>query len=348
MLTVYASKPIRLVTMPPRPSSLTAKRVGFFLGLRQLNKHSIEIESRVAAFIEAKKANGLIVDDDGDGVNSLKKALHYVARVGPHRFDEYFEALRRHYEAKGIDQVELSDVLKVYKFDRKLRLLALDALERIEITTKGLICAELAEAHGEQWLKKRKCCIPANLRKELAINIQRTLRIRIGSEKSLTECYKTTDVGLICDSMTFGQMSKAYRNLGESSQRRIAGVFRTNPSSFQSWMLSLTHLRNDAAHHMVVWNKRYKTQPKIPGSITMQFGEIQVSNDFSGRVFGQFLVTFYLVQCVARKTRWHQRLYSLLNSHDLIPEHLDTLEIMRFPDNWHEMPFWNGAAGSTI
>lgn len=309
-------------------------------------RHTRELERRVQPGLTKLVETGLVVDDDPGSPNSKEKASHYVARVGIDRFEIYFRSLQKHSQNGPDPKIPLNDVLKIYKFDRRLRLLTLDALERIEVTTKALICCDMAEKYGQAWLKEKRCGVPWALRKEIVSNIIRVVRIRSGEELNFSEAVRLSDQGLASDAMSFGQMSKLLGYLQADGQQLVSGMFRSNPKAFSSWLRTLTHVRNDCAHHMVLWDKRYVTRPRIPGSISRQFGDITPPPDFNAHYFGHATLIYYLVQGVARNTRWHQRIYDLLNSRDVIPDHIDVFSIMKFPPEWHQMPLWRDASSS--
>jgi len=87
------------------------------------------------------KANGLQVGDD-------QRALHYLRRLGYYRLSGYWYPLRKKIDRRRVphDASErastftpgsrFEDVMRLYVFDKKLRLLALDALERIEMAVR--------------------------------------------------------------------------------------------------------------------------------------------------------------------------------------------------------------------
>jgi len=87
------------------------------------------------------KSRGLQVEDE-------QLALHYLSTLGYYRLSGYWYPLRKIDKAASAQQgkpvrlnefVEDScfeDVVRLYVFDKKLRLLALDALERIEMAVR--------------------------------------------------------------------------------------------------------------------------------------------------------------------------------------------------------------------
>ncbi len=91
---------------------------------------------------------GLVVPD-------RERARRYLGFIGYYRLSGYMLRFqsggrgdRRHNFSDG---VTFDDVLDDYVFDRRLRLLTMDALERIEVAVKAVIFNELAEQFGSHW-----------------------------------------------------------------------------------------------------------------------------------------------------------------------------------------------------
>jgi len=306
--------------------------------------------TQVREYIGTLAELGMSFRIDGQDNEGFTKADHYITRVGVHRFDEYFFPFRRILEA-GSAAVHLDDVLKLYKFDRKLRLLCLDALERVEIAAKNYIFNEFEDERGPNWLADpilfQQKGRDVDLAEGILGNIVRGPRFegqRTRSKKIRTQ-YETPQIS---EAVTFGQLSKLFLALDVDRQARVARRFSAPKEQFGSWLYSLTYVRNASAHHNRLWNLTYRTRPRIPGSIKQGFGDIDPHHEYSLRFFAQASVIFYLLQNVARNTQWHRRLYQLLNARDLTPECINVLDSMGFSKNWHHMPFWSEAGDSQI
>ena len=93
-------------------------------------------------------ARGLTVNDAAD-------ATHYLTHIGYYRFSGY--ALPFQVGGTGSDQhnfkpgVTFDNILDRYIFDRKLRLLVMDAVERIEISIRAALSNTIAARHGAHW-----------------------------------------------------------------------------------------------------------------------------------------------------------------------------------------------------
>ena len=96
--------------------------------------------------ISRLKSRGLTIEDEPN-------ALHYLTHINYYRLSAYMypflEDKEHHIFKKG---VIFQNILNVYNFDRELRLLILDAIERIEISLRTNIIYVLSHKHGPFWV----------------------------------------------------------------------------------------------------------------------------------------------------------------------------------------------------
>ena len=98
--------------------------------------------------IALMRSRGLVIKDED-------KAAHYLKHIGYYRLSIYMlpfqradKSDRHHDFAPGTD---FEDILHLYSFDRKLRLLVIDALERIEISIKSVMVDTMCVPYGSHW-----------------------------------------------------------------------------------------------------------------------------------------------------------------------------------------------------
>jgi abortive infection bacteriophage resistance protein len=78
-----------------------------------------------------------------------KAAKHYLSHINYYRIGAYW----LHYEADHgthsfKPDTRFEDVIALYVFDRKLRLLVMDAIERIEVSVRTHLAYEMAHTYG--------------------------------------------------------------------------------------------------------------------------------------------------------------------------------------------------------
>ena len=89
------------------------------------------------------KARGLRIPDKA-------RARHYLANISYYRFSAYTRPfyIPKEGDHRFLSETTFDDILTLYIFDRELRLLLLDAIERIEVSLRAQMTNLLAERYG--------------------------------------------------------------------------------------------------------------------------------------------------------------------------------------------------------
>jgi abortive infection bacteriophage resistance protein len=98
------------------------------------NKPSFSIEQQIAR-----------LRSRGVEISNIEFAAKYLQYVGYYRLTGY---LKNFEIDKDRYQVHFEEVINLYQFDKKLRLLVLDAVETIEIAVKSCITLVLSNKYG--------------------------------------------------------------------------------------------------------------------------------------------------------------------------------------------------------
>lgn len=100
------------------------------------------------------KARGMIFADE-------KKALFYLEHLNYYRLCAYWLPCETNHQNHSLKpQTTFDSVLDLYRFDRELRLLVLDAIERIEVSVRAHWAYAMAHESGPH----------AHLQEKLAVN----------------------------------------------------------------------------------------------------------------------------------------------------------------------------------
>jgi hypothetical protein len=120
------------------PVAASAQGLAFFM----FNKPYLPIADQNSLL----RARGMAVDDKA-------KAAEYLQRIGYYRLSAYWHPMRKRDAASGsvldglIDGATFKEVTNLYTFDGRLRLIMLDALERLEISLPTEVALQLGEPH---------------------------------------------------------------------------------------------------------------------------------------------------------------------------------------------------------
>ena len=290
--------------------------------------------------LEILKARGLAVSDED-------AAISYLQRLGYYRLSGYWYpfrqlevtqdsatgALAAQRQDNFVAHAHFEDAVKLYIFDKLLRQLVLDAVERIEVAIRVDIAHTLGERdmfahhnpdelHPNFTRKNKQGRFP---HKEWLEKYQHLVN---RSHEEFVSHYKRNHgarlpIWVAVELWDFGATSKFYAGMKVKDKAEIAAKYGVSDwRVMQSWLRSINYLRNIAAHHSRLWNRNIVDQPKLPKQ-----GEIALFDPFIGkadliaRPFLLFCILRYLLQTVCPNTRWGERLRDQLM--DFPALHLD-------------------------
>ena len=231
-------------------------------------------------------------------------------------------------------------VIDLYTFDRKLRLILFDALERIEIAFRTKMVYYLSIEKDHWWFEDKNNFFNESFFLESLIDIdkelKRTKEIFIESHyfkygrKIRPPAYKTLEV------LSFGSLSKLYSNLNNDiiAKDRIAKEFNLPNSGFlRSWLQSFTTIRNIIAHHSRLWNRNIDFAPKSLHKTNFDFIEIP---DNLNSLYHCLSCILFVLNKVSEGHTAKEKIMELINESPFL-----NISEMGFPENWSEQPLWS-------
>ncbi|RWG08288.1 Abi family protein [Mesorhizobium sp.] len=294
------------------------------------------------------------------------KAELCLARIGYYRLSAYwypFRATQTSVGANGAPVTSTLDQFKpdttflaaldLYVFDKKLRMITLDALERVEIALRTSIALLLgvngrdahrqpALLHGnfakkvdpitnqtghQKWLKKLDDAFD-NSREEFV--------------KHFKERYDQSNlpIWMAVELWDFGMLSKFFAGMRVHDKDKIAADLGI-PSGrvLESWLRSLNVTRNICAHHSRLWNRPSVTQPLWQLASTMPtLSHISADVHAQTRYYASAVMLKFLLGKINPSSKWHDRLKDLMSQFPASP-HI-TLRHAGFPSGWQSLPLW--------
>ena len=228
----------------------------------------------------------------------------------------------------------LEQIWRRYVFDRQLRLLVMDATERVEIHIRTHITNLHSVEYGA-FGYTRNNTLP-NLksdRHQVLINNIRTSKK--SSQESFINHYNLKyqeeehlPLWMASELMTFGDTLSMYKGLSNDIRRKIAKIYDIHQNVLDSWLHTLLYTRNLCAHHSRLWNREWAIKPKYPNKDSY-WKYLRETNKH--RIFGVLSILRHLQSIIAPQSRWKDRLLELLRNYQDIP-----LDEMGFPMNWQQ------------
>jgi len=298
-------------------------------------KPALDVTAQLAQW----QARGLAVPD-------APRAAHYLSVVGYYRLSAYSLPFQEgNPEHQFIANTGFDDVLNLYVFDRELRLLLLDAIERIEVGLRSHLGNYMALQYGPHWYLDESHFVRSYAHKALLADIEsHCKRKKELFVKHYVGKYSSPSLPpswMVMELLTFGQLSTIYDRMANAAdQKAIARLFNTQAELLRSWLQTLSYVRNVCAHHSRCWNRALGNAPKVPKKIPVNWIKMPIvladnKIDPNLRLYLVMVVIEFLLQSVNRTSTWHSRLYALMQKHDQVSK-----THMGMPDNWFEDPFW--------
>lgn len=283
----------------------------------------------------------------GLSIPDRDKVRHYLQFIGYFRLSGYFLAFQNSSPAAAAhtftDAVTFRDVLDVYIFDRELRLLVMDAIERIEVAFRACLTNTLSSSHGPHWFMDAAHFHPRfnhggfldKIKRETHHATVSAPRNHVRREAFIHHYYQTychpelPPSWMVVEVMSLGTLSTVYANLkSRDLQKEICRPFGINHYVMESWLHAMTYLRNLCAHHARLWNRSFSIKPTV---MKAQEKHLQRNETF----YAQSVMLFVFMTIIADGSQWQHRLAELLEKHPSIP-----LGPMGIPSDWRQEPFW--------
>lgn len=250
------------------------------------------------------------------------------AQDGPHRF---------------LPGTDFDTVVAIYNFDRELRLLLLDAIERVEISLRTRLANELTLRYGpfahEQALHFSRPDIWRYGRDELYKEYARSRETFAEHYRSQYPHLSSPPLWVACELMSLGHLSRWLQNLAVPKDRQaIANAYGLDEKVLVSFVHHLTIVRNHCAHHGRVWNRKFSLKMLIPGKKPADLSA-NFNRNQDRHVYNTLVMLAYLMRLLHAETSWPYRVRALVQGNS----HIDACH-MGCPEDWDSRPVWQERA----
>lgn len=310
----------------------------------------------------------------GVGIDPREQTLSLLQAVGYYRLTGYLYPFRN--SDLGLPQSEtnrssarilagyrpgttIEHVAQIIDFDRELRMLVLDGVERLEVAGRmrigfvlgrrsafahldpgtfhpGFVCAQLDQrepSKHSEWLR-------------------RVAARRDKSDEAFVAHFRDEYDGqmpiwALTEILELGSLSRLYQGLNDEDAQEIASAFGVPTKRLmQNWLASVNYVRNVAAHHSRLFNRKLVHAPKRPNAGAVPLLEHMRDSDSPKGRFGTYnalAVIAYLLRAVDGGCEWSPRVASLLRVFPSSP-HL-TVDSLGAPGDWEDLAIWCPRAG---
>lgn len=229
-------------------------------------------------------------------------------------------------------------VIQLYVFDRELRSIALDAIERIEVAIRCRIVYEFCVRHGNNWYEDPSFFKNKQEHKDFLNRCYGEMKR--SKEAFMPHYYKKytnpkhPPAWMALEILSFGQLSMMFKNLYHNEAKKAVALhFGVNYLILESWIEHLTYIRNLCAHHSRLWNRILTIKATIPTNPAYQWVNSPISSP--DRVYLTCCIIAYLLKRVAQNAPFTGKLKTLISRNPEID-----IKAAGFEINWKGDPFW--------
>jgi abortive infection bacteriophage resistance protein len=295
------------------------------------NKLAFTIEAQVNQL----KERGLLIKDEDN-------AEHYLSHISYYRLGEYWHSMQADKENHIFKpNSRFPDVIALYNFDRELRILLFDIIEKIEISLRTKLIYHLSHEFDPWWFQNFEIFSDsralvktlANLEEELERTKEVTIRNHFKKHKDdlrFPPSWKSLE------QTSFGALSKLYGNLKNNVKSKdiIAQEYgAVNHTYLPSWLQSIAQIRNFCAHHSRLWNKNLPGMPKLLSKPPLPWVE-DVPKQFQ-KLYVHLCLMKYLINIIQPENNFTYRLNDLFVKYPNVDP-----DALGMKPNWQEEALW--------
>lgn len=292
----------------------------------------------------------------GMEIKNPEKTLHLLSHLSYYRLSGYWHTLLKEpkSEHKFKESTTFEQAFKLYCFDRELRLLLTNQIEKIEVSIRAIITYQCSIENGTFWLSDSNNFNSNINRRTGNLRYNETID-RIKGEINRSKETFVTDYKdkysetlppswITLEVCSFGNLSTIYSLLKNGHiKRKIAREYKLPDSVFQTWLHSLVYVRNICAHHSRLWNKTLMIQAISPRRAREpwieNFNTIDTRTneevDVKDKVYFTICMIKYLLNTINPNNTFKEKLDILFEKYPLIDK-----KAMGYTENWNNEPLW--------
>jgi abortive infection bacteriophage resistance protein len=272
-------------------------------------------------------------------ISDVQKAEACLHRVGYYRLSGYAYPFRQREIRRNPDgsesehlyesfrpHTEFSTIMELYVFDKKLRLLFLDAIERIEVGLRVEVALILglygAYSYRDPLIFNRFFSTPdaegATPHTKYINKLDEAFR---RSREEFAEHFRAKysselPIWMSIELWDFGTLSTVLSGMKSGDLDQLSSLYALPKRRFlTSWAQSINFVRNICAHHGRLWNRPLVQQPSPSkqGEIAL-LEHLTMDQMAQRRLYAVATVLQYMLRFIHPSSTWGQRLSSHLKT----------------------------------
>ena len=265
---------------------------------------------------------GLIVDDEEHAKQILNDISYF-------RLIKAYSLNLKPKNGKYNGEITLEQIVELYLFNANLRQLIFPEIEKVEINVRCRIANYFAEKYGVLGYLDSNNFIDMKYHKSFLADIEEEIsrNAKAPFVRNFRENYEGGKLPIyaLVEVFSFGTLSKFYKNMLNPDKKVVARSFGIGYTYFESWLESISYIRNICAHYGRLYNAKMSKTPIL----YKEYAQAGIGNN---RIFGVLLCLKHLLK---EDKHWNQ----FVDTIELLFEKYEHVDIktMGFPNNWKEL-----------
>ena len=280
-----------------------------------------------------------LLQSRGLTVADTAKAERYLEFIGYYRLSAYMYPLLQmpKEQHRYKPNTTFDQVMVLYRFDKKLRLLIFNEIEKIEVAVRSAIVNIGSDMTGNPfWMTDSSNFIDAaKFRHTMDLIDAELHRSREDFIVHFKQTYSNAypPAWILVEVLPFGVITNIFSNIKTPRiKKSIARKFGLQVAPFESWLTIVTLTRNSCCHHARVWNKQNTIRPMIPNRMT---GSWITQPTDTLRIYFNLCIIKYFLNIISPNNDMKAKVDALLSTYPSID-----VNAMGFPRGWENEPLW--------
>lgn len=281
------------------------------------------------------RGRGLTIEDE-------ELAKHYLSHVSYYRLAGYWWSMQSDKENHVFKaNSTFEDVVSLYNFDRELRIILFDVIEKIEIGLRTKLIYHLSHEFDPWWFQNVEIFQDTGALIETLVVIKEEIDRSKDTfirehKKKYKDDLRFPPAWKALELTSFGSLSKLYGNLKNTIKSKNTIAFElgaVNHTYLPSWLQSIAQIRNYCAHHSRLWNKNLPGTPKLLSKPPYKW-VTDVPSDTS-KLYIHLCIMRYLLNIIIPDNSFSIKLQELLTKYPSVDPNA-----LGIKPNWQNEPLW--------
>ena len=280
-----------------------------------------------------------LLQSRGLTITNTVKAESYLEYIGYYRLSAYMYPLLRFpkEQHRYKPDTTFNQVMTLYRFDKKLRLLIFNEIEKIEVAIRSAIVNTGSDMTDNPFWMTDSCNFidAGKFRRTMDLIEAELHRSREDFIVHFRQVYSDAypPAWILAEILPFGVITNIFSNIKVARiKKSIARKFGLQVAPFESWLTIVSLTRNACCHHARVWNKQNTIRPMLPNRMTGCW--ITQPTD-ALRIYFNLCIIKYFLNIISPNNDMKAKIGTLLADYPSID-----INAMGFPCGWEDEPLW--------